>query len=354
MIRHGPYIIGLAKGILMLGALLMFLRSGASGEWVLLLENRLYGWSMAVYPVYWFTLLFAGLLLIFPLSLFQDHLFRMAEEHHEETPVFFWIKGLMFELLLGAVVLSLFSGAIRFAPNGWWLVVAAVWIGFYTLQPILQKAMIRMGVDEDETLPDIAAFLKTPLAEAGIELNDVVPIEFDEDSSPMDHDIVLISTGSRTRVLVPQPWVHDWTNDEITAVTLHKIWMDRLVIHVGEAVTHTICALAYIGGFALFLPHMTRMLALSEPLHPLTTATMLTAWLIAAMFFLRLCIQPVHRAWMCRADDFVVKQMRSADGLLSVLERAAKHAPADAEIPRWAEVLFFSSPSLRRRIARHT
>jgi len=352
MSRHGPHIISLIKGLLLFFAMLLFIRTGTSAELTATLENRLFGWSITVYPLYWIVVFLGGLLLAFPLTLAQDHLMRTAEGHHEETPTWFWLRGVAMELLFGAVIFSLFSGVLYFTPAYGWLILSVVWIGYHMLYPKAQAWMFSMGGHEDEeSLTDLTVALKEPLARAGVSLLDVHPIDDDEETTSADKDILFVSSGHQKKLLVPREWASTWTTEEITAVTLHKVWMERPRSHAHEFLIHVAnCGVAF-GGFTLALPWLSRLLHVEDP-HTLTVASMLAAWMIAALFVVRLCVLPFYRRWMCEADDFVAAQMGSPHALTAVLERAMKDMPADADIPRWAEWMFSSSISLKRRIDR--
>ncbi|HMP89367.1 MAG TPA: hypothetical protein PJ991_04155 [Kiritimatiellia bacterium] len=350
MIRHGLHILGLAKGILLLAALLIFVAGGGSGELIAMLESRFENWKVFLYLFYWILVLFGGLLLTYPLALIQDHLAHANQNHHEELGTFYWVKGLLGEIFIGAIILGLFSGVMVFLPSLWWLVLSLVWVGYQGLQPVMEKIMFKSHAETRESLPELLADLKPRLEAIGIKTVDAHPL--DEDDVPsIERDVILLSRGPETSVYVPREWTHDWDHDEIASVVLHKAWTGRSASHMRDVLIHAVSATFCLGGFMLLYPLAAKLLSLHEP-HVLTVATVLAAWLIPAMFVFRICVHPLYRKWMYEADDFVVAQMGTAQPLISVLNRASDMAPADADVPDWAEILFFGTPSLRRRIAR--
>lgn len=350
MQRHAIHIISIAKGLLLLAAIAIFARSGTSDELIKSLENFLHAWPWSLYPAYWFTVTFAGLILVFPLTLAQDHLMRVAEGNHEEMPALFWLNGLMIEMFFGTTLGCLFSVSMRYSPTYWWLFVSIAWMAYHLLTPKIQSSLV---VDEEvkkDSLSDLKEMLGPPLKESGIELKDV-HAQIDEDIHEQESDVIFTYENGKAVVCIPSAWVHTWKPDEVVAVTLHKAWMTRSAARWNERLLNALNALFCFGGYAWLYPRFNESLN-PGPIHSLINAPYLLGWLILSSFCFKVAAFAFYRKWMYEADSTVVRLMKSPQALIEAFERALKESPALVDYPRWAEVLLFHSPSMPRRIDR--
>lgn len=351
MNRHAPHIISIVKGLLLLAVAILFAWSNTPTNLLLSLKNYLYGWPYAIYPAYWFIVTFACLLLVFPLTLAQDHMIRTAVGNHDEMPVSFWMNGFMVELLFGTVLGCLISGSMFLSPIFWWMIISVIWMAYHVLTPKIQAGMITDEDREKNSLSDLKEMLLPLLKESGIELKDV-HIQDDEDIPDLEADVVFTFEEGKAVVYIPPAWVHTWNPEEVAAVTLHKAWMMRKDAQRNEFILNLMNALFCFGGYALLYPFLHKAGYLSDPIHALTNAPYLFIWLIVSTFIFRIMAFALYRKWMYQADAAVVMQMKTSHALINAFERAHHNSPFMTDYPRWAEVLLFHSPSMHRRIAR--
>jgi len=343
--------ISVAKGLLLLAAAALFAGSNTPDNLLLSLKNYLYGWPYAIYPAYWFIVTFACLLLVFPLTLAQDHLMRAAEGNHDEMPVSFWMNGLLVELLFGTVTGCLISGSMFLSPTFWWMIISVIWMAYNLLTPKIQAGLITDEDRKKSSLSDLRELLMPLLKESGIELKDV-HIQDDEDIPDIDADVVFTFEDGKAVVYIPPVWAHTWKPDEIAAVTLHKAWMMRKDARRNEFILNLMNALFCFGGYALLYPWLQKLGFCHGPIHALINAPTLFIWLMVSTFTFRIMALAIYRKWMYQADAAVVLQMKTPQSLINAFERAHHESPLLTDYPRWAEVLLFHSPSMHRRITR--
>jgi len=351
MSRHGPHILGLGKGLTLFAAMFFFVQSGLARQLINALQNHLYAWPMSVYPAFWFIVMVACLLLVFPFTLVQDHINRTADGHHEELPTTFWLRGLSLEILLGTSVGSIVSAVMAVQPTTWWIYISTGWVLYYFLPPWINSLFVSREQPEKNSRTALLETLQEPMKQIGVELSDVYTIdgESEDEEEWLDKDMVFVADGKRKALYVPSIWANTWTAPEITAVALHKHYLDRITVVSADFLITTLCAILCFGGFALCLPWLSEHV-LREELVPLSTCALLVPWSLAVLFITGLPAQMINRSWIYHADAFVARHMQTPDGLVTALERAAKNVLIESDPPRWVEILFHSNPSLRLRI----
>jgi len=350
MNRHAPHIISIIKGLLLLVVALYFTRGQTSANLVISLENHLYAWPYFVYPAYWFTVTFAGLLLVFPLTLAQDHMMRAAEKNHEEMPVSFWLNGFLVEMLFGTVVGCLISGSMILSPAFWWLIISVVLMAYLVLTPKIQASLVTEEDRKKDSLTDLREILLPLLKSSDIDLKDVHLLD-DDDIPDLEADVAFIFEDGKAVVYIPPVWARTWKPEEVAAVVLHKAWLMRAEARRNDFILNSFNALFCFGGYALLYPLLNQRLDLG-PIHSLAGAPYLLVWLILSTFAFRIAALAFYRKWMYQADAAVVLQMNTSEALINAFERAHRESPLLVNYPRWAEVLLFHSPSMDRRIAR--
>lgn len=352
MRRHLPYLLALGKGLLLVCVLSGLSLAGWFSGFSALLEDRLWNWSWLQIPVFWMMLISGNLLLVFPLTLAEDHLVRAFEGIREEAPAWHWIRGFAVEVVLATLAGTLATVLMEKAPGSWWLLLAVLWTAYVAFQPRLQEMLLVSNDEEEphESLPELLAELSPVLANAGAEISEVRVLSEEKEELQLHPDVHLLHAGRETVLLLPREWAHTWTVPEIAAVALHRSWMDRRSQQARELSAQAISALTCLGGYALLFPLLRAPLGL-DAIHALEAIPVFVLWMLASLFSARIAVLAFSRQWLCMADDAVAGSMSSPEGLLAALRRARAEAPAD-EMPGWAEVLFSNAPSLDRRIKR--
>jgi len=349
MRRHGPHILSLIKGMTLCIALVLFIRLGFAAEWKAFLDAYFYALPLLAIPAYWASLVVGSFILTFPITLTQDHLARAAEGHHEEMPAMYWLQGLGMETLVGTLVGCLIVFLMIFVPSLWWLAWTALWTTYhYTAARAPELSVTQSDDDEWPAHSSLAVSLRPLLEPAGMRIEQVYSLDEPYDDQSMDKDLVLKSDGNKTIVYLPDEWISRWETDEIAAVILHKAWLthhrfQRLDLFISGATS-----LACFGLYAA-LEYST---SFPVGMDPVIRTTALFAWTIAILFAFQLPALAYYRRSMIAADDAVVREMSSPAALIRVLERAQGDSPPEVDVPRWAELLFYNTPSLSHRILR--
>lgn len=346
MTRHSPYVLSLLKGIVLIVSLVVFATAGGSSSWAASLNESLASWPFANCAAWWLTVIFASLLIVFPFTIAQDHVMRMAQGHDEEMPASFWLNGFAIELMLGTAVGSVTTACMWYSPSTWWLILSALWTGYQTLFPVLH-ARLAVTADHGTTSAGKLGETLTPLlSDAGYDVSGIYVL--DEETMNADTDIVFIRKDGKWNVYIPSDWASSWPENEIAAAVLHEARMRSPAIRTAEIILHAAESLLIFGGFALLFAQFNSF----APIHDLAVAPYLLAWMVFATFVFRIGAFAMCRAWVYRADAGVAAQMKNSGPLVQAIERGSSQAPAFLDYPRWAEILFCHSPSAARRIAR--
>jgi len=352
---YQPYLYTLARGILIIAGLSIVALSGISSDWSSALSNR-FGGSMAyVVPAYWLLICSGMLVILFPLTVAEDHVARARDsEPGEETPVWDWVQSLGTELLIMMMLGCLTSAVMLWQPAYWWMMLAALWMGYHLAIPLLQDMALQAGEDEegqDNRRPELVKEFASALAVAGITVDDVRVSPDDDELPYLPPDVYLVTRDSKTTVFIPTSWVAQWTLPELIAVVLHKAAMEQRAVRIQFIVLRLMQAMAGFGGFALLFTLLHPIGLVAKP-GDVTTIPYLLIWLIVSLSALRPVEFVMTKRCIIQSDHRVLEWMKTADGIIAALERARSDYPEEKPSPRWVELFFMSTPSLNGRIDR--
>ena len=352
--HHYSYYIILVRGILLFAGLIAFISTGASATLSDALALRFNGSMIATVPAYWFFLSMGASLLIFPLSIIEEHYARVRGDLEDETPIWHWLQSLGLEIIIVLVLGTICSAVMIWQPALWWMYLTAAWLTYHIAVPAVQSMSLLSDDQEEDQYarrPELLAELKSSLAHADVDLIDVRALP-DEDELPhLPVDMYLAGGAKNSTLFIPSPWIATWTMPELIAVALHKVAMERNSMQIKFGVMRLLQALIAFGGFAILFPWLQQIGWVTAPGN-IKTIPFFILWITVALSLFKPAANAFTRLAVLRADDHVLKWMSSNEGIIAALNRARSEFPEEQPMPRWMDLLFVASPGLSYRIDR--
>jgi STE24 endopeptidase len=297
-----------------------------------------------------------GLLLEF-LSLPFDYLDGFWLEHRyglSKQTHWAWIKdelkGLLVAAILGMLALELIYGALRAWPHNWWIIAASVFTAFFVLMAnvgpvLLLPLFFKLSPLENASLADR---LRRLAESAGAHIKGVYEWKLGEKTRKAN--AALTGLGNTRRILLADTLLENFSEDEIEAVLAHELGHHvHADIWRGLAVQ---TAATFLGLYAVHLA-LGRW---SVPLGFRGPADFANLPLLAVVTLgVSLLLLPAVNAFSRRAeraaDLFAIRSVAQPAVFVSALERLASLNLAEREPHPWIEFVFYSHPSITRRIA---
>lgn len=259
------------------------------------------------------------------------------------------LKGLLIGGLLGALALELIYGAIRMWPRHWWLVAATVFAGFIVLLANLAPVLLLPAFFKLQPLnnPGLEDRLRRLAESAGARVKGVYEWKLGEKTRKAN--AALTGLGNTRRILLADTLLENFSEDEIEAVLAHELGHQ---VHAdmwrGLAVQ---TAATFLG---LYVIHLV-LGRWSVPLGFRGASDFANLPLLALV---TLCVSlpllPVVNGFSRRAeraaDLFAIRSVGQPAVFASALERLAVINLAERKPHRWIEFMFYSHPSIARRI----
>ena len=260
------------------------------------------------------------------------------------------LKGLLVAGLLGAPALELIYGAIRSWPRDWWIVAATVFAGFFVLLANLAPVLLLPAFFKLKPLdnPGLEDRLRRLAESAGARVKGVYEWKLGEKTRKAN--AALTGLGNTRRILLADTLLANFSEDEIEAVLAHELGHH---VHAdmwrGLAVQS---AAAFLGLYAIHLA-LNRW---SVPLGFRGASDFANLPLLAMVTLgISLLLLPAINAFSRRAeraaDLFAIRSVGQPAVFASALERLAALNLAERKPHRWIEFVFYSHPSIARRIA---
>lgn len=338
------------------GGMLAFALSGAAAHFSAMLAERFPDSAWTVVALYWFFLVMGGLLLVFPLTVADEHFARVADRELEETPAHHWLREFALELAVFFGAGCITSALMAWTPVAWWMILTAIWAWYHHIYNKMFAVSVTTYDEEEplEALPELRDEIKPYAEKLSINLTGARLLP-DADVTPMlpvDALWVRQDTGEeeRTVLYMPRAWIAEWTTPELVAVALHKAWIDRPVMARARIALRVAQGMLGLGGFALARPWLAPGPE-AGAVELLPIMPLLAVWFVAILFALRPLELALERRWTTEADAAVATIMESPDGLLAALHRAKEEMKEEPE-PFWVKLLFSTAPSIDERVAR--
>ena len=295
---------------------------------------------------------FGWAVLMFPLSLYEEHAVEKAFGNSEESLgdwFHFYVRGLLIEIGLVVVFSEVVYALLRNFPGTWWFWTALFYIGavivFSTLAPVVILPLFFKAkpILEAPWLPRVRRMLNDA------HLPNINIFEWGFSDRTHTENVVLAGIGKTRRILIADTALKNHTDDEIVAFVAHELGHYRHGDMWRAIVVDGVIALA---GF--YIAH--NVLIRLAPAFGMASPADIAGFpiLVFSLFILTLIVMPAvntvsrHREYA--ADTFAVEIMGTAEPLIRGLTKAAEQNMADPHPPALLETLLHSHPSLVRRI----
>jgi STE24 endopeptidase len=261
-------------------------------------------------------------------------------------------KGLLIGVPLGLALLELVYALLRWQPDSWWIWVAAALIVINVLlanlAPVLLMPIFNKFVPLGDEHSELADRLVRLAERAGAKVRGVY--QFDMSRRTKAANAALTGLGSTRRIILGDTLLAEFSTDEIETVMAHELGHHAnndilLGILVESAVTLVGLLLAFLGlrwGVSVF--------GFQGPADP--AAMPLLAVVMGLYGLVTMPLANGFSRWReRRADQFALHLTGNGVAFASALTRLANQNLSQVDPEPWVEWLFYSHPSLGKRIA---
>jgi STE24 endopeptidase len=312
------------------------------------------GWHPGITVV-----LYVGFLLLFneigslPLALYSgfvlEHRYGLSNERAGRWLVD-QMKSLALGFLLSSAAAAIVYAAIRYSPQGWWLpaglVLAAIVTGLTNIAPVLLLPIFyRVKPLERESLRVRLVGLAD---RAGAQV--LGAYEWGLGEKTRKANAALAGLGTTRRILVSDTMLAEYTDDEIEVVLAHEIghhvhgdiWKG-ILFESALILAGLYCAARVLGGLAPSLGFKGSADVAAMPLLVLAAG--------AVSFVMLPLAHAMSRAFERSADRFALALTGNPAAFVSAMRRLAAQNLAEEHPSRLVQMLFYSHPPVRERIA---
>ena len=325
------------------------------------------GWTVALRTVAWHYTPRPWLALLIYLGLFGiitqvaglpcDYLRGFWLEHRYELSnltLAGWakdqLKGLAVGGTLAALALEFLYAAMRHWPQGWWIVCAIVFMGFFVLLANLAPILIFPIFFKFKPLdnPSLEERLLELSRRARTRVKGVFEWKLSEKSKKAN--AALMGLGNTRRIVLSDTLLAQFQDEEVEAVLAHELG-HHVHRHILQSVV--VRGATTMMGFYLIRrtldwlgPHFGFQGAADFANLPLLAlvATILSLLLLPA-------VNSYSRALERQADAYALRAIPSRAPFISSMEKLADLNLAERRPHPWIEFVFHSHPSIQKRIA---
>lgn len=255
-------------------------------------------------------------------------------------------KGMALGLALLAMAAAIIYGIMAVSPQFWWLFSGIVlFCGFIILAKLTPTILLPIFFKfEPLDNPGLRQRLDAMAARAGMQVEGIYLWRLGEKSRAAN--AAFTGTGRTRRVILSDTLLENFTPDEIEAVFAHELGHWKLG-HITRSLAMQGAALMAL----LAAAHVAlRLAAPASSVSDLALLPSLGLALFAGGMILSPLAMAMSRRFEFQADAFAIQAMGRPAPLLDALRKLAGQNLADANPPRWVEVMFHSHPSITRRI----
>ncbi|HZL70514.1 MAG TPA: M48 family metallopeptidase [Candidatus Limnocylindrales bacterium] len=263
-------------------------------------------------------------------------------------------KGWLVGLVLGAIMVEIVYAIIRIAPQRWWIIAWAVFVGLFLLMAqlapvVLMPIFYRFQPLENDGLRDRL----TRLGErAGTRVRGVYEWKLSEKSKKAN--AALTGMGSTRRIILSDTLLQHYSDDEIEAVLAHELGH-----HVRRHILKGILMQVGITFFGFWLINQVLRFVIAKDWFPVLDprlydfANLPLIVLVATIlgFLLMPALNAISRRHEREADRYAWENIPAIAPFISSMQKLADQNLAEREPSKVIECLFHSHPSIGKRIA---
>ena len=345
--------LGIFDFILGLSLMVALLVTGWSGT----LRDIAYKASFQHYSVALFFYVLMLMLLSKVLGLGLDYYSFRLEHRYQLSNLrlraWIWdeVKGFLVGVILAGIVAELLYFIMRQAPQHWWLIAWAAFLGLFVLLAQLAPVILfpifyKFAPLENE---ELKARLVRLGERAGTRVRGVYQWKLSEKSKKAN--AALTGLGNTRRIILADTLLANYSTDEIEAVLAHELGH-----HVHRHILKSIlvqAGMTFVGFWAanLVLHYAVDRMHMFETLSDFASLPLLM--LVATT--LSLLVLPLLNAYSRfnerQADRYAFRSIAAVAPFISAMNKLAEQNLAERSPSRWVEWLFHSHPAISRRVA---
>jgi STE24 endopeptidase len=309
-------------------------------------------YSLAVF-LYVLMLMLIGKILGFPLDYYGFRLEHRYNLSNQKVRSWLWdeTKGFLVGLVLATIVVELLYFFIREAPQYWWLIGWAAFLGLFVLIAQLAPVVLFPIFYKFEPLQDedLKSRLVTLSERAGTRVRGVYKWNLSEKSKKAN--AALTGLGNTRRIILADTLLENYSHDEIEAVLAHELGH-----HVHRHILKSIAVQAgitFIGFWAAnwVLHYAMERWHLFDQLSDFANLPLLILVSTVLSFLLMPALNAFSRYNERQADRYAFQSIASVEPFISSMNKLAEQNLAERTPSRWVEWFFHSHPAISRRIA---
>jgi STE24 endopeptidase len=289
----------------------------------------------------------------FPISLYSGFLLEHRYGLSNERPGGWFVdqlKSFALGFMLSSGAAAIVYAAIRYSPHGWWLpaglALAGIVTGITNIAPVLLLPIFYRVTPLDRE--SLRVRLVGLADRAGAKV--LGAYEWGLGEKTRKANAALAGLGATRRILISDTMLADYTDDEIEVVLAHELghhvhgdlWKG-IVFESALILAGLYVAARVLDGLAPLLGVRGSADVAGMPLLVLATG--------AVSFVMLPLAHAMSRAFERRADRFALALTRNPAAFVSAMRRLAAQNLAEEQPSRLVQMLFYSHPPVRERIA---
>src|SRR6266849_8635299 len=309
-------------------------------------------YSLAVF-LYVLMLMLIGKILGLGLDYYSFRLEHRFQLSNQRLRAWLWdeAKGFLVGLVLAAIVAELLYFIMRQAPQHWWLIAWAVFLGLFVLMAQLAPLILFPIFYKFEPLQneELKSRLVRLSEQAGTRVRGVYQWKLSEKSKKAN--AALTGLGNTRRIILADTLLENYSPDEIEAVLAHELG-HHVHRHILKSITLQ-AAITFVGFWAAndvlqyAIEHSNIFTGLADfanlPLLALVS-TVLSLLVLPAL-------NAYSRYNERQADRYAFRSLVSVEPFISAMNKLADQNLAERTPSRFVEWFFHSHPATSRRVA---
>lgn len=348
--------LGLADTVIGFALLVVLLVTGWTGklrDWAYLGASQHY-----FLAVFLFVLMFSVIAKVLgaPFDLVG---FRLEHQYHlsnQKLRSWLWdeCKGWLLSLVLMSIMVEIVYCIIRVAPQRWWIIAWAVFIGLFLLMAQLAPVVLMPIFYKFEPLSNEGLRERlTKLGQrAGTRVRGVYEWKLSEKSNKAN--AALTGLGSTRRIILADTLLKNYSDDEIEAILAHELGH-----HVHKHILKGILTQVGITFFGFWLINVVLRFVLAKQWFPALGprlydfANLPLIVLVATVLGLLLmpALNALSRHHERQADRYAWENTPAIEPFITSMQKLADQNLAERQPARWIEFLFHSHPAIGKRVA---
>jgi STE24 endopeptidase len=281
--------------------------------------------------------------------------FRLEHRYHlskQRLRSWLWdeCKGLLIGLVMATIVVELIYYLLRQAPQYWWLIAWAAFLGLMVLLAQLAPVVLLPIFYKFEPLEneELKRRLIVLSERAGTRVRGVYRWHLSEKSTKAN--AALTGLGATRRIILADTLLDNYSDDEVEAVLAHELGH-----HVHRHILKSIFVQAGITLFGFWLANEVLRYAVErrnmfETLSDFANLPLLILVSTVLSFLLMPALNAYSRFNERQADRYCFESVASVQPFISSMNKLAEQNLAEKTPARWIEFLLHSHPAITKRV----